>query len=70
MARPALSSRAQRGIRSRNKFFDMLSNLAKQDKGVMIITHDLEMARRVLVLKAGELVYDGPPTDDLPQLLA
>ncbi len=59
---------------SRNSFFDMLSNLARQGKGVMIITHDLEMARRVaqrvLVLRAGELVHDGPPTDDLPQLLA
>ena len=58
---------------SRNTFFDMLSNLAKQGKGVMIITHDLDMARRmaqrVLILRAGELTYDGPPTDDLPQLL-
>ncbi len=58
---------------SRNSFFDMLSALAEQGKGVVIITHDLEMARRaarrVLVLRAEGLAYDGPPTDDLSQLL-
>ena len=58
---------------SRNSFFDMLSGLAGQGIGVMIISHDLEMARRVaqrvLVLQTGGLVYDGPPTDNLSQLL-
>lgn len=58
---------------SRNSFFEMLSTLAGQGKGVMIISHDLEMARRVaqrvLVLRGGNLAYDGPPTDDLAQLL-
>ena len=59
---------------SRNSFFEMLSTLAEQGKGVMIISHDLEMAQRmaqrVLVLRAGGLLaYDGPPTDDLAELL-
>lgn len=46
-------------------FFGMLSNLAEDGKGVVLITHDLQMAerhgQRILLLENGELVYDGPP---------
>ena len=49
----------------REIFFRMLSNLADDGKGVVLITHDLQMAerhgRRLLVLGDGKLVYDGPP---------
>ena len=49
----------------REIFFRMLSNLAEDGKGVVLITHDLQMAerhgRRLLVLGDGKLVYDGPP---------
>ena len=50
---------------TRELFFGMLSNLAEDGKGVILITHDLQMAerhgRRILLLRDGELVYDGPP---------
>ncbi len=58
---------------SRNDFFDMLAALAEQGKGVLVITHDLDMARRagrrVLVLRDGALIYDGAPGDSLAGLL-
>ena len=50
---------------TRDLFFRMLANLAEDGKGVVLITHDLQMAerhgRRMLLLGDGELVYDGPP---------
>lgn len=49
----------------RELFFAMLSKLAEDGKGVVLITHDLDMALRhggrILLLSDGELVYDGPP---------
>ena len=49
----------------RQLFFSMLSGLATEGKGVILITHDLQMAerhgQRLMVLGDGELVYDGPP---------
>lgn len=46
-------------------FFRMLSNLADDGNGVILITHDLQMAlrhgQRILLLWDGELTYDGPP---------
>ena len=49
----------------RQLFFSMLSGLATEGKGVILITHDLHMAerhgKRLMVLGDGELVYDGPP---------
>ena len=49
----------------RRLFFSMLSGLATEGKGIILITHDLHMAerhcRRLMVLGDGELVYDGPP---------
>ena len=51
----------------------MLSNLAHDGKGVILITHDLDMAlrhcRRTLLLADGELVYDGPPNEAIYSLM-
>ena len=57
----------------RGLFFKMLSDLAQDGKGVILITHDLQMAmqhgRRMMVLKGGELVYDGPPDREIYSLM-
>ena len=57
----------------REFFFGMLSDMAEDDKGVILITHDLQMAmrhgRRMLVLRDGELVYDGPPDQEIYSLM-
>ena len=49
----------------RRLFFSMLSGLAAEGKGIILITHDLHMAerhgQRLMVLGDGEMVYDGPP---------
>lgn len=54
-------------------FFGMLADLAADGKGVILITHDLQMAERygerMLVLKDGELAYDGPPGQDIYSLM-
>ena len=58
----------------REQFFGMLTSLADDGKGVILITHDLQMAmrhgRRMLVLKHGELAYDGPPNQEIYSLMA
>lgn len=58
---------------TRDLFFRMLADLADAGKGVVLITHDLQMAarhaRRVLVLREGELVYDGPPDQAIYSLM-
>lgn len=50
---------------TRDLFFRMLSDLATEGMGVILITHDLDMAirhaHRILVLNHGELAYNGPP---------
>jgi iron complex transport system ATP-binding protein len=57
----------------RDLFFRMLSGLAEDGMGVILITHDLEMAirhgNRILVLRNGELVYDGPPDQQIYSLM-
>ena len=57
----------------RELFFGMLSALADDGKGVILITHDLQMAmrhgRRMLVLRDGELAYDGPPDGEIYSLM-
>ena len=59
---------------TRELFFRMLSDQAGDGKGVILITHDLQMAmrhgRRALVLRDGELVYDGPPDPRVYSLMA
>ena len=58
----------------RELFFGMLSGLAEDGKGVILITHDLQMAmrhgRRMLVLRDGEIAYDGPPDQEIYSLMA
>ncbi len=58
---------------TRDLFFRMLSNLAEDGKGVVLITHDLQMAvrhgRRALLLSGGELAYDGPPDQAIYSLM-
>ena len=58
----------------REIFFKMLSNLADDGRGVILITHDLQMAmrhgQRMLVLRDGVLVYDGPPDQEIYSLMA
>ena len=57
----------------KDHFFGMISKLSDSGKGVVLITHDLQMAmrhgRRMLVLKDGELVYDGPPDQEIYWLM-
>lgn len=54
-------------------FFRMLADLAADGKGVILITHDLQMAerhgQRMLVLKDGQLAYDGPPDEEIYALV-
>ena len=58
---------------TRDIFFRMLANLAEDGKGVVLITHDLQMAerhaRRMLLLGDGEMVYDGPPDQVIYSLM-
>ena len=58
---------------TRALFFKMLANLAENGKGVVLITHDLQMAerhgRRMLLLGDGELLYDGPPDQVIYSLM-
>ncbi len=58
---------------TKGSFFRMLSNLADAGKGVVLITHDLQMAlrhgRRLLMLRDGDVVYDGPPDPEIYSLL-
>ena len=57
----------------RELFFRMLSDMAEDGKGVILITHDLQMAmrhgRRMLVLRDGELIHDGPPDQEIYSLM-
>ena len=57
----------------RDLFFRMLSDLADDGKGVILITHDLQMAerrgRRIIMLRDGELVYDGQPSEAIYSLM-
>ena len=59
---------------TRELFFRMLSNLAEDGKGVILITHDLQMAerhgQRILLLGDGGLAYDGPPNKVIYSLMA
>ena len=57
----------------RELFFRMLSDMAEGGKGVILITHDLQMAmrhgRKMLVLRDGELIHDGPPDQEIYSLM-
>ena len=49
--------------------FDLLATVAAQGKGVLLVTHQLHMAtataNRLWVMNNGQLVYDGPPKEDV-----
>ena len=50
---------------ARRTFFNLLSDLAIEGSGILLTTHDMELAEefasRLLVLQDGTLGYDGPP---------
>ena len=50
---------------SRSAMFNALCNLADQGKGIVLVTHDLDLTQRqvprVLLLRDGRLCHDGPP---------
>ena len=58
---------------TRDLFFNMLSELAADGMGVILITHDLDMAmrhaHRILVLNHGVLAYNGPPNQLIYSLM-
>jgi energy-coupling factor transport system ATP-binding protein len=51
------------------RLFQLLRELSLQGKGIVIITHSVELAAkyadRVVVLKKGRIIADGPPTEVL-----
>ncbi len=59
---------------TKRAFFQLLAALAAGGTGILLVTHDLDLANhlatRLVVLQNGALVYDGPPRPDLPLLLA
>ena len=52
----------------RQTLFQLMSNVAAEGRGVVLTTHDLELASRfadrVLVLRKGSLAYDGTPQQE------
>ena len=58
---------------ARRDFFQLLQSVVARGKGVLLTTHDvglaLEFANRVIVLDCGRLVYEGPPSSALLQML-
>ncbi|MBM4445557.1 MAG: ABC transporter ATP-binding protein [Chloroflexi bacterium] len=61
-------------ILARKSFFGLLKGIASQAKGVVLTTHDLELvsdfADWTVVLRAGRVTYEGPPSDRLLDFLA
>lgn len=55
-------------------FFRLLADQAARGRGVLMVTHDVDMANRfankIMVIHKGALTYDGPPGPDLPTLVA
>jgi energy-coupling factor transporter ATP-binding protein EcfA2 len=53
--------------RSLSGLLDMLSRLNRQNNTTLMITHDMDIvaayATRVIVMAAGEIIFDGPPVD-------
>ena len=58
---------------AKRDFFQLLKGIAEGGAGVLLTTHDLQMASqfggRLIALKDGNLCYDGPPLPDLEHLL-
>jgi iron complex transport system ATP-binding protein len=59
---------------AKRAFFELLAELAARDRGVLLATHEMELAgrfaARLLVLEDGRLCYDGLPRDDLLSLFS
>ena len=55
------------GIRQTHSVLELVRRLADAGVGVIIISHDLEtifeIAQRIIVLRLGSVVFDGPATD-------
>ena len=58
---------------AKRAFFQFLATLTAKGRGVLLATHDLELASqfatKLLVIDGGAVVYDGPRRPDLPALL-
>jgi iron complex transport system ATP-binding protein len=58
---------------ARRAFFRLLGDVVAGERGVLLTTHDLglanEFASRIVILNAGRVTYEGPPTADLPKLI-
>jgi len=59
---------------AKRAFFQFLATLAAGGRGILLVTHDVDMAyhfaTRLMVLQNGALVYDGPPRSDLAPFVA
>ena len=59
---------------TRRDFFQLLVSVAAEGRGVLLVTHDVGLARefagRIIVLSAGSVAYEGPAAVDLADLLA
>ena len=58
---------------SRIFYFQLLSSLAESGKGILLSTHELSLAEkfadRIIVVKDTNIVYDGPPVNELASLI-
>jgi iron complex transport system ATP-binding protein len=58
---------------SRIFYFHLLSSLAASGKGILLSTHEIALAERyadrIIALRDGHIVYDGPPIDNLASLI-
>jgi ABC-type Mn2+/Zn2+ transport system ATPase subunit len=55
-------------------FFQLLKDIAMEDKGILLASHDLalvtEFADKVIVLNNGTVSYEGPPKENLKYFLS
>jgi ABC-type cobalamin/Fe3+-siderophores transport system ATPase subunit len=55
-------------------FFQLLKDIASQDKSILLTSHDLDMvnqfADKIIVLIGGKVIFQGPPDSDLRRLLS
>jgi iron complex transport system ATP-binding protein len=55
-------------------FFQLLKDIASQDKSILLTSHDLDLvndfADKIIVIIGGKVVFEGPPGSDLRRLLS
>ena len=55
-------------------FFQLLKDIASQDKSILLTSHDLdlvnEFADKIIVLIGGKVIFEGPPDSNLQKLLS